>query len=672
MATADDDQPPDGGGTESTVARLDPVIGSEVSGYRVTNRLGVGGMGIVYEGEQPVIGKRVAIKVLRHEVADNPDVVQRLVSEARAVNKVGHRGIIDVFGFGALPDGRQCIVMEYLDGEPLEAVLRTYRTRRSVMPLYDALVILEEVLSALAAAHEAGVIHRDLKPSNIFLCKQRDGTQFVKLLDFGIAKLGVLGHTPATRASIMVGTPAYMAPEQANGGMVGPALDLYAIGCLAFELLAGRTPFEENSVVEMLVSHATKAPPHVATLNMGVPDELDALVDQLLAKNPADSPPSAEAVRREVAQLRKTLAETTGRRLSVEIEAPAPMPTLVDPPKPAARPVPKPAEPKASAKPARPRTAAQPEPDAVNETLLKPLDPELGPSEALISTAILPKSARPSSPEQRAPTAPSLAPVPAPAPVDEDGPVVAPRSKLPMIVAGLLAVAAGIGVVLAVSSGSERATSTPPPPAASAKASPPQPAVAAKSPEPEAAPAAVPNAAPPAQAPEPTPPAVAVGTAASPTPTPPPSGRADAPTTPAAAPAAAASPPPTPPPSVRADAPTTPAPAPPVAPSLAPAGRAATPAAVPAAAPSVRASVPTPAPAPSTRAASNPLVAKLQARAKKVEANLARLQASGEDVSMSRKIVGKVKQQLESPGLSRDDLESLEVALSRLEEETAP
>nr|MCU0699278.1 serine/threonine protein kinase [Myxococcaceae bacterium] len=348
MATADDDQPPDGGGTESTVARLDPVIGSEVSGYRVTNRLGVGGMGIVYEGEQPVIGKRVAIKVLRHEVADNPDVVQRLVSEARAVNKVGHRGIIDVFGFGQLPDGRQCIVMEYLDGEPLEAVLRTYRTRRSVMPLYDALVILEEVLSGLAAAHEAGVIHRDLKPSNIFLCKQRDGTQFVKLLDFGIAKLGVLGHTPATRASIMVGTPAYMAPEQASGGLVGPALDLYAIGCLAFELLTGRTPFEENSVVEMLVSHATKPPPHVASLNMGVPDELDALVDRLLSKNPADRPASAEAVRREVAQLRKTLADTTGRRLSVEIEAPAPMPTLVDPPKPAPKP------PEARARPATP------------------------------------------------------------------------------------------------------------------------------------------------------------------------------------------------------------------------------------------------------------------------------------------------------------------------------
>jgi serine/threonine-protein kinase len=489
------------------------------------------------------------------------------------------------------------------------------------------------VLSGLAAAHEAGVIHRDLKPSNIFLCKQRDGTQFVKLLDFGIAKLGVLGHTPATRASIMVGTPAYMAPEQASGGLVGPALDLYAIGCLAFELLTGRTPFEENSVVEMLVSHATKKPPHVATLNMGVPDELDSLVDQLLSKNPADRPASAEVVRREVARIRKGLADTTGRRLSVEIEAPPPTATLVDPPRAPSAPAPS-----RASKPIPP-------PPQANDTLLKPLDPELAPAESLVSTSILPKNARPSAPEQRAPTAPSLPPV------DEEV-LVAPKSKLPLVVAGVVAVAAGVGLVLAFN-GPGR-PDAPPPGAGGVKTArvdppPPNPTVTS-------------TAEPPA--PPVTPPAPVE---------PPAPGPAVAPAAPAAVELAPARPAPV----ARAAPPGPPAPAvPPPAPQPAPPPREALPtrptAPSPVApAPKVERSAP---PAPEARSApsANPAVAKLQARAKKLEAALARLQASGEDVTMNARLVTKVRQQLATPGLSRDDLDSLEAALNRIESELAP
>jgi eukaryotic-like serine/threonine-protein kinase len=234
----------------------DPLIGTSVCGYVIKGRLGQGGMGIVYEGEQPMIGKRVAIKVLRAEIAQDPEQVQRLVSEARAVNAVGHRGIIDVFGYGELTDGRQCIVMEYLDGEPLSDLLIRNHNENRETPVLEVLLILEEILSALGGAHGAGVIHRDLKPSNVFLCKQRDGSRFVKVIDFGIAKLGVIGSTPSTRASLMIGTPSYMAPEQARGGSVSPALDLYAVGVMAFEMLTGQLPFVGDSVVAVLMQHA--------------------------------------------------------------------------------------------------------------------------------------------------------------------------------------------------------------------------------------------------------------------------------------------------------------------------------------------------------------------------------------------------------------------------------
>ncbi|MDX2010847.1 MAG: serine/threonine-protein kinase [Myxococcaceae bacterium] len=297
----------------AAIAERDPVIGTQVSGYVVKGRLGAGGMGIVYEGEQPVIGKRVAIKVLRPEVADNPDVVQRLVAEARAVNQVGHRGIIDVFGFGQLPDGRQCIVMEYLEGDSLEAVVNAMKAERRLLPLTDSLVILDELLSALAAAHSAGVIHRDLKPSNIFLCKQRDGTQYVKVLDFGIAKLGVLGATPQTNASLMVGTPAYMAPEQARGGMVSAALDLYAVGCIAFELLTGQQPFAANSVVEMIMKHQDEKPVRPSEKVLSLPDVLDDWVLRLLEKKPEHRFASADEARKVLSPVKKELTRSSAR-----------------------------------------------------------------------------------------------------------------------------------------------------------------------------------------------------------------------------------------------------------------------------------------------------------------------------------------------------------------------
>jgi serine/threonine-protein kinase len=325
------DQRPDLKGTELTDAELrrlrDPVIGSEVSGYVVKGQLGQGGMGIVYEGEQPTIGKRVAIKVLRHEVADNPDVVQRLVAEARAVNQVGHRGIIDVFGVGQLPDGRQCIVMEFLEGESLEAVLNLYREQQRLMPVDDVLVIFDEILSALSAAHRAGVVHRDVKPSNIFLCRQPDGSQYVKLLDFGIAKLGALAKaTPTTRNGMMMGTPMYMAPEQARMASGAPSMDLYALGVMLFEMLTNQLPFVRDSIVSLLLAHQNDPPARPTSLVPTVPAELEAVVLKLLEKDVARRYQTADELKTVLAQLRKQLAREPVPVVVVRVQGP-PAPT---------------------------------------------------------------------------------------------------------------------------------------------------------------------------------------------------------------------------------------------------------------------------------------------------------------------------------------------------------
>ncbi|MER2566590.1 MAG: protein kinase [Myxococcaceae bacterium] len=570
--TDDDDN---GSGLEPTSLR-DPVIGSEVSGYRVTSRLGVGGMGIVYEGQQDVIGKRVAIKVLRHEVADNPEVVERLVSEARAVNKVGHRGIVDVFGFGQLPDGRQCIVMEYLDGEPLEAVLATYKKQNNRLPLKDVLVILDEVLSALSSAHTAGVIHRDLKPSNIFLCRQRDGSRYVKLLDFGIAKLGVLGHTPATRASIMLGTPAYMAPEQANGGIVGPAMDLYAIGVLAFELLTGQQPFTADSVMEMLLKHAQQPAPRVSTLNRAVPDTLDALVAQLLEKKPELRPESADAVRQRIVKLKKMFGTDAAPRNVVPLDV------------------------KAKVEPISEALSIEVKPATVEPARLDLATTQEVPPNALLSTAVVAKTKEFNSPEQRAPTAQSLEPVRVP-----EEPLTVGRSKTPFIVLGALALVGAIGVAVVMGGGS---SSTPAPTE-------------------------------PVAQPLPTPVAPPKPVEASPV----------APLEPVPVEPLAVQPTPIEPARVE------PAPVQPIA---------VQPAATPV--------QPAPKPVTSKPVAPKSPTARLDVMVRKLEAKIAAAEQAGENVALLRKTLRAVKSKLSQPEtLSKADLESLEVTLLRLEEDTS-
>ncbi|QAT87065.1 serine/threonine protein kinase [Corallococcus coralloides] len=272
-------------------------MGSQLGEFVVQERIGAGGMGVVYRAVHPLIGKQVAIKVMRVEMVSQQQV-QRLLVEARAVNAVRHPGIIDIFGFGTLPDERPYVIMELLQGRALSDFVRAKRP----MDLESVVWVMDQMLSALSAAHRAGVVHRDLKPPNVFIVEAPSTPAAVKLVDFGIAKLMESRDKPLTADDMVIGTPEFMAPEQIRGDTVGPATDLYAVGVLMFQLLTGVRPFQGESV-QVMFAHLEQAPPLPSSRIPGLPHEVDALVLQLLAKNPASRPPSAEAVREQLKRI---------------------------------------------------------------------------------------------------------------------------------------------------------------------------------------------------------------------------------------------------------------------------------------------------------------------------------------------------------------------------------
>jgi serine/threonine-protein kinase len=296
--------------------KTDPLIGMQLGEYVIQEQIGIGGMGIVYRGEQPLIGKQVAIKVLRPEVGDQSVYVERLLAEARAVNAIRHRGIIDIFSFDQMPDGRQYFVMEYLEGTPLDVWLGG----KGALPAQDAIRLADELLDALAAAHRAGVIHRDLKPSNIFLARQPGGGSYVKVLDFGLAKQISSGPAQQTLNGLIIGTPEYMAPEQVRGDPVSARTDLYSFGIILFQLLTGQLPFSARVPAEYLVHHLEHAPPDPLELRPGLPPTLAKLVLKLLAKAPEARPPVDE-VRTVLQDIADTLPLPSGARASREMRS---------------------------------------------------------------------------------------------------------------------------------------------------------------------------------------------------------------------------------------------------------------------------------------------------------------------------------------------------------------
>jgi tRNA A-37 threonylcarbamoyl transferase component Bud32 len=271
-------------------------LGQTVGNYRITALLGEGGMGAVYLAEHPVIGRKAALKVIHPQHARNPDVVARFVNEAVAINRIGHEHIVEVTDFGRTPAGDFYFIMEYLEGQPLAELI----SREAPLDPERALHIAAQIADALTACHAHGVIHRDLKPENVFLVAHGDDPTFVKVLDFGLAKLvdanGGAAHE--TRTGVVMGTPYYMSPEQCQGkSALDARTDVYALGVVVFEMLTGKLPFGGRGYGEVLMKQITMRPPAARSLVPTLSPSLDVVLHHALAKDPADRYPTMAAFR---------------------------------------------------------------------------------------------------------------------------------------------------------------------------------------------------------------------------------------------------------------------------------------------------------------------------------------------------------------------------------------
>jgi serine/threonine-protein kinase len=288
-------------GTTGISMTKDTYIGQVLDGrYRVERLLGEGGMGAVYEGRHALVGKRVALKLLHAEYATSEEVLKRFYREAQAAAAIGHKNIIDIFDVGVTPNNEPYIAMEYLEGEDLEGLLE----REGKISLEAACGILEPALLALEAAHSKGIVHRDLKPANIFLVRGEGGSPVVKLIDFGISKVTGTGSTKLTQTGTLLGTPAYMSPEQARGDAdLDHRADIYAMGVILYRMLTGELPFKGEHYNELLINVLTGAPRPPRELEPSLPAEVEALVLRELSKNPASRSQSARELLGELQRL---------------------------------------------------------------------------------------------------------------------------------------------------------------------------------------------------------------------------------------------------------------------------------------------------------------------------------------------------------------------------------
>ena len=280
------------------MAEYELSAGQMVGEYRVERKIGEGGFGKVYAAVHPVIGKAAAVKILNPQLARSPEIVTRFVDEARAVNQIRHRNIIDIFAFGTLPGGLHYFVMEMLEGTPLDA----YVKQNAPLDPAHALSLLWPVGRALVAAHKAGITHRDLKPENVFLTVDHEGVMFPKLLDFGIAKLLHEGEMAnRTKTGAMMGTPYYMSPEQVRGVGVDHRSDIYSFGIMVHEVLTGRQPFQAENVMDLLMKQISEAPPPMSRVRPDLPPALDAPVLRMLEKSADRRPQTMQAALDELA-----------------------------------------------------------------------------------------------------------------------------------------------------------------------------------------------------------------------------------------------------------------------------------------------------------------------------------------------------------------------------------
>jgi len=277
--------------TESTQPnRIGEVVGGK---YRIVRFLATGGMGVVYEAQHEVVKRRFAVKLLRVGLAERRDILTRFQREAEAAGALESENVAAAIDFGIARDGTPYIVMEYLVGESLAGLLG----REGPLPVERAADLVIQACRGMQVAHAAGIVHRDLKPQNLFVCRREDGTDLVKVLDFGVAKLQAFEElNAATRTGTVMGTAAYMAPEQARGDkLIDLRADVYALGAILYELLSGQLPHPGDSHNAILHHISTQPAVPLQSVRAELPGGLTTVVGLALASQPTERPASAEA-----------------------------------------------------------------------------------------------------------------------------------------------------------------------------------------------------------------------------------------------------------------------------------------------------------------------------------------------------------------------------------------
>jgi serine/threonine protein kinase len=299
-----------GGAAPSTSLGGSNLVGATIdNAFTVDSVLGGGAFGTVYKGRQLGLDRPVAIKVPTSAIASDPVMAKRFAREARSAARITHPGVVAIYAVGELVDGRPYLAMQFVDGQSLDKILAD-----GPLPPARALAIIRAIGSALAETHAADVVHRDLKPSNIVWRRDRHGDDLITIVDFGIAasKPGATADTTRLTHDGVVGTPSYMSPEQAHGDTVDARSDLYAVGCLLYELVTGAPPFDGNGL-DVLMAHMAQVPPAPSTKHAGIPPAIDALCAKLLAKKQDDRLQTADAL---VAAVDAALADARTRRSS--------------------------------------------------------------------------------------------------------------------------------------------------------------------------------------------------------------------------------------------------------------------------------------------------------------------------------------------------------------------
>ena len=298
-----------------------PLIGQSVGKYKITRILGVGGMGTVFEASHDTLNQRVAIKVMHAKLMADKESVRRFLNEAKTTSLVHHVGLVRVYDFGQLDDGSAYMMMEFLEGESLRARL----AKVGKMAGGAALRITRQIAAALAAAHDKNVVHRDLKPENVLMVPDPEtpSGERAKVLDFGIAKVlePENGQVLKTTTGAIVGTPTYMSPEQCRGiGMTSDRSDVYSLGCMLYQMLAGRPPFEGDGSGDLIAKHIVEKPQALRELLPNVAPEIETLVHNMLEKKP-EARPSMRQVLQSLEQLGQ---HSTASGAAVVVVAPPP------------------------------------------------------------------------------------------------------------------------------------------------------------------------------------------------------------------------------------------------------------------------------------------------------------------------------------------------------------